>query len=41
MEEVLASMADMADMGTRTHDALADADLKFGKIKDERATKLS
>ena len=32
---MLAAMADLANMGDRTHDALADADLKFGKIKDE------
>lgn len=34
VEEVLAAMADLANMGDRTHDALADADLKFGKVKD-------
>jgi oligoendopeptidase F len=38
VEEVLAAALEMANMGERIHGALADTDLKFGKINDAEGT---
>ncbi len=35
VEEVLANVLELANMGDRVHGALADSDLKFGRIKDD------
>lgn len=40
VEAVLADVIDLANMGERVHGALADTDLRFGRIKDERGTEV-
>ena len=40
VEGVLADAIDVANMGERIHGALADSDLKFGKIKDENGQEI-